>query len=213
MLRLSIFLAALMGLLAPVRVAAAGGADPAVGSMVSNSAPALAVALQPGELVGHEQVVRAHLQSGTNEFMFVVPQGMRVERDEAGRTILIGPQMTYYVSVRLVALPSRDRELQGALRDQVVRDYPGAGSPEEISITVADRLGTGFELRQELGGGMAPREVRTLWVPFKAGAVEFALNSDAHSLPAARAAFDFILLTFRSNEHGKIEYLPRSDKT
>lgn len=210
-----LILLASSGLLAGALAASAGGAQEAIAGLPVNTnlPPALALALRPGELVGHEQVVRAYLHSGTNEFMFVMPEGMRIESAGGGRTVLVDPNMRYYLSIRLVAPPPGKVDLEGALREQVARDYAGASFPEELTVTVAERRGSGLGLRQELGGGLSPREVKILWVPFPAGTVEFILNTEAPTLPAARAAFDMILLTFRSNEHGKIEYEPRSDKT
>ena len=81
---------------------------------------------------------------------------------------------------------------------------PARASLEEFTATVADREGTGFQLRQEL-----PKWVTGLSAfsgcRFKAGVMEFALNADTKSASAGQAAFDMILLTFRSNERGKLE--------
>ena len=90
--------------------------------------------------------------------------------------------------------------------------YAQASGLEEFTTTVADREGTGFQLRQELPK-VSDRSIRVLWVPFKAGIMEFALNTDHKSASAAQGAFDMILLTFRSNERGKLEIVRRSDKT
>lgn len=43
--------------------------------------------------------------------------------------------------------------------------------------------------------------------------MEFTLNASNTSAAAAQAALDMVLLTFRSNERGKIEIVRRSDKT
>jgi hypothetical protein len=52
-----------------------------------------------------------------------------------------------------------------------------------------------------------------VWVPFKAGLLEFSLNADGGSASAGQGALDMILLTFRSDERGKVEIVRRSDKT
>ena len=178
----------------------------------TSQTPELAVTLLPGEPVGQEQVVRGLLKSGTNEFMFVVPNGLRTETPREGRILLISRDMKCYVSIRIVGPPSANLELKEALREQITSQYPGASSLEEFTATVADRPGAGFQLRQELPG-LAARRVTVLWVPFKAGVLEFALNTDSDSASAGRGAFDMILLTFRSNERGRIEIVRRSDKT
>jgi hypothetical protein len=178
----------------------------------TNQAPELAVTLEPGELVGHEQVMRERLRSGTNEFMFVVPDGLRTETAPDGKIVLITGDMSYYVSLRVVAPPPISPGLKDALRELIVSQYAPVNCLQEFTITVADREGTGFQLRQELPkvGG---RLIRILWVPFKAGILEFALNTDNNNASAGQRAFDLILLTFRSNERGKLEIVRRSEKT
>lgn len=178
----------------------------------SNQTPGLAVTLQPGELVGPEQVIRACIRSGTNEFMFVVPEGLRTEAPPEGMLVLISRDMSYYVSVRIVAPPPTNPELKETLRERIASQYPHMNSLEEFTTTVADREGIGFQLRQELPK-VGNRLIRILWVPFKAGVLEFSLNADNNSASLGRGAFDSILLTLRSNERGRIEIVRRSDKT
>jgi hypothetical protein len=178
----------------------------------TNQTPELAVALLPGELVGQEQVFRGLIKNGTNEFMFVVPEGFRTEAPGEGRILLIRQDMKCYVSIRIAEPLPTNPELKEVLREQIASQYPRASSLSEFTATVANRKGAGFELRQELPG-VAPRRVSILWVPFKAGVLEFALYADSDSASAGRAAFDMILVTFRSNERGEIEIVIRSDKT
>jgi hypothetical protein len=200
-------LAAAMLLAADVIAQTSNGID-----LSPNQAPELAVTLEPGEFVGHEQVIREHLRSGTNEFMFVVPDGLRTETAPDGKIVLITRDMSYYVSLRVVSPPPTSPELKDALREQIVSQYAPLYGLQEFTTTVADREGTGFQLRQDLPkvGG---RLIRILWMPFNAGVLEFALNADNHNLSAGQGAFDMILLTFRSNERGRIEIVRRSDKT
>jgi hypothetical protein len=178
----------------------------------TNQAPGLAVTLQPGELVGHEQVIRQLIRSGTNEFMFVVPEGLRSQTPSEGIIVLTSKDMGYYLSIRIVGPAPAKPGLKEALRERIASEYPQVSSLEEFTTTVADREGPGFQLRQELPkvGG---RLIRILWVPFKAGVLEFALNVDTKKASAGQAALDMILLTFRSNERGKIEVVNRSERT
>ena len=172
---------------------------------------ALAITLLPGESVGNEQVMRGLIKTGTNEFMFVVP-GLRVEAPREGKILLISPDLKWYVSMRIIQTLPPDSELKRALREHVMDQYPGARGVEEFASTVADREGCGLHLWQKPQGS-GPRRVSILWVPFQAGVVEFCLNAESDSVSTSRAAFDMILLTFRSNERGKIEVLRRSDKS
>ena len=178
----------------------------------SNQPPKLVVRLCPGELVGHEQVIRQFISSGTNEFVFVVPDGLRIQSAPEGGIVLTARDMSYYVCLRIAAPLPTNPGIGEALQKRITSQYAGASSLEGFTVNVADRRGTGFQLRQELPG-VGSRLVRLLWVPFKAGVMEFALNADAKSAAAGRAALDMILLTFRSNERGRLEIIERSDKS
>jgi hypothetical protein len=178
----------------------------------SNQPPRLAVRLCSGEVVGHEQVIRQLLSSGTNKFVFVVPDGLRTETAPEGTIALTSGDMSYFVSLRIVAPPPGNPGTREALQERITNQYAGASSLEEFTASVADRGGTGFQLRQELPK-VGSRLIRILWVPFEAGVMEFALNADTKSAAAGRAALDMILLTFRSNERGQLEIVARSDKS
>ncbi len=200
-------------LAAAMLLAADAVAQTTTGSVLgTNQAPELAVTIEPGELVGHQQVMREFLRSGTNEFMFVVPEGLRTETAPDGKIMLITGDMSYYLSLRVVAPPPGDLELKEALRERIANQYAQVSNLQEFTTTVADREGTGFQLRQEFPK-VGRRLIHILWVPFKAGVLEFALNADSNNASAGQAAFDMIVLTFRSNERGRIEIVRRSDKT
>lgn len=178
----------------------------------TNHTPELAVTLEPGEFVGPERVIRERLTSGTNEFMFVVPDGLKTETAPDGMIALVASDRSYFVSLRFVAAPPANPELKAALRERVASQSAQASNLEEFTTTMANREGTGFQLRQDLPK-VGRRLIRILWVPFKAGVMEFVLNSDHNTASAGQGAFDMILLTFRSNERGKVEIVRRSEKT
>jgi hypothetical protein len=178
----------------------------------TNQTSDFAVTLLPGEPVGHEQVIRELIRSGTNEFMFVVPEGLQTRTPSEGMIMLTSRDMRYYLSIRIIGPAPAKLGLKDALQERIAIEYPQASNVEEFTTTVADREGTGFQLRQELPQ-VATRLIRVIWVPFKAGVLEFALNADANSASAGQGAFDMILLTFRSNERGKIEVVKRSERT
>jgi hypothetical protein len=180
--------------------------------LATNTAPVLNLTMQPGEFVGPGQVIRASLRSGTNEFLFVVPDGLHTTTPREGRMVMSSRDMTYHISIRLVEPRPATPELKEMLRAHIANQFDGLNSLEEFTTTIADREGTGFQLRQELRG-LAPRQVKMLWVPFKAGVLEFTLNADSGTVSAAQGAFDLVLLTFRSNERGRVELVIRSDKT
>jgi hypothetical protein len=204
----------LAGLLAAVALLGAdvfGGT--AEGDFAStNQPPRLAVRLCSGELVGHEQVIRQLLSCGTNKFVFVVPSGLWTETTPEGGIVLTTGDMSYFVSLRIVAPPPVKPKTREALQERIASKYAGASGLEEFTASVADQEGMGFQLRQDLPK-VGSRLIRILWVPFKAGVMEFALNADAKNAAAGRAALDMILLTFRSNEQGQLEIVARSDKS
>ena len=162
--------------------------------------------------MGHEQVIRQFIRSGTNEFVFVVPDGVRTQTAPEGVIVLTAGDTSYFVCLRIAAPLPANPEIREALQERITTQYAGASSLEGFTASVADRGGTGFQLRQELPG-VGGRLVRILWVPFAAGVMEFALNADARNATAGRAALDMILLTFRSNERGRLEIVERSDKS
>jgi hypothetical protein len=172
----------------------------------------VAVTLLPGEAVGNEQILRALLRKGTNEFIFMVPDGLRAQSPAGGTVAMISRAMTYSVSVRFVEPAPPQPGLAEALSEQITRQYPHPSSLETFTPVVADHQGAGVQLRQTLTG-LNPRLVRILWVPFRAGLVEFALNADGSYAPTGQAALDTVLLTFRSNEGAKLTIIRRSDKT
>lgn len=188
-------------------------AQPSTGfELLTNPAPALAVSLLRGETIGREQVIRALIRTGTNEFMFVLPEGFRSQSPSEGTIMLTTRDQNCYLSFRSIKEPPANLGLKEALRERIVSEYPHAGNMEEFTTKVADREGAGLQLRLARPD-VGDRLVRIVWVPFQVGVMEFTLNAKSTAAPAAQAAMDMILLTFRSNERGRLEIVKRSDKT
>jgi hypothetical protein len=178
----------------------------------TNETPGLTVTFQAGEHVGQQQVIRGLIRSGTNTFMFVLPEGVRAETSSEGRIVLTSWDVRYFLCIGIVGPPLAEPGLKEALRQRIASHYPNARNLEEFAATVADREGTGFQLRQALPG-VGDRLIRIVWVPFRAGLLEFTLNADSGSASAGQGTIDMILLTFRSDERGKIEIVRRSENT
>ena len=170
------------------------------------------VTFQPGELVGHERVLREFVSFGTNEFMFVVPEGSRPETVKGDFLVVKSRDATFYVSFRIAGPLPAEGDLQQRLKWRVAEQYPDARDMEAFSTTVLNRTGNGFSLK-EGRSGVGSRFIKVLWVPSKAGILEFTLNTDAKTVRGAELAFSSMLLTFRSNEHGKLEIVRRSERT
>lgn len=178
----------------------------------TNPTPSFAVTLLPGETIGNEQVIRALIRTGTNEFMFVEPEGMQSQTPNESTIVLTARDMNWYVSIRILGPSPAKARLKETLREQLAREYPQVNNPEEFVTTVADQEGVGLQLHVALPD-VGDRLIRAVWVPFQAGVLEFKLHAKHSAASAAKRDFDTILLTFRSNERGRIEVLERSDKT
>jgi hypothetical protein len=175
-------------------------------------APRFSSTVYPGEIVGREQVLRQVIRSGTNEFVFILPYGLGTQNASDGSISLASQDQTYFVTIRMVGAPPLNSGIREGLQERIASQYGSVTNSEQFATMVADREGTGFELEQELPK-VGTRLIRIVWVPFKAGLFEFALNADKRRAADAQGALDMILLTFRSNERGKIEIVKRSEKS
>jgi hypothetical protein len=172
----------------------------------------LQVSFQPGEFVGHGRVLREFIKIGTNEFLFVVPEGSRPETLKGDALVVTSRDSTYYLTFRMAGSLAAEGDLNQSLKCRVADQYPNARNVEPFSTTVANRVGEGLSLKQGRPG-VGSRFIKVLWVPSKAGVLEFTLNTDSTNAPAAELAFSSMLLTFRSNERGKLEIVRRSERT
>jgi hypothetical protein len=170
---------------------------------VTNSNASVRFACQPGEFVGHEQVVRQRIRAGTSEFIFLMPSNVRMEALDESAIVMNGPQMKYWVSVRFLRPVQIEGELKSALRSRTESQYSSAGEKDDFVVTVAGREGAGIQFRQDLPS-TGERFVRIVWVPFQAGIMEFVLNSDSRQAAVGQRTFDAVLLTFHSNEEGTL---------
>ena len=166
-------------------------------------------ALKNGEVVGFEQVRRVFITSGTNEFLFVVPQGLRMDTNPDKLT-LVATDSSYFLTFRVLrpAVPEANTSNLGSARRYVSDLFPQARILEEFFKTAAGRNGPAFDIRLKAAGGME-RALCVVLVPSEAGVLEFTLNADLSKSAEAKAAFHSLLRTFRSNERGKLEVTPR----
>lgn len=200
-------LAALALVTAPTR------ADPLPPAQAKpEQAAALACELEPGERVGREQVIRGRIKSGTNEYLFVLPDGMRAAAGPDGALVLSRWDARYYVRIGIVKPAPNGPGLSEVLAQQLTNQHTAARELSAITATVAGHEGCGYQFREKLPG-IEDRLERTLWVPFKAGVLEFTLSSGSSQCAEAQGAFDLVLITFRSNEQAKIEIVRRSERS
>jgi hypothetical protein len=168
-------------------------------------------AIRNGEIVGREgQTRRVFVTRGTNEFYFVVPQGMRVEVNP-DMVAVVSADSTYFLTLRILSTATANPD-SGNLdfyREMVSTRFPGVKVMEEYPQAAAGRNGLAFELRVKIVGGVE-RAVCVALIPSAAGVLEFTLNTDTAKLTDARNAFNTVQRTFRSNENGKLEIIPRA---
>jgi hypothetical protein len=179
------------------------------------SAPlALKAAVQPGEIIGNEQVLRQFITCGTNRFMFVLPPGLRNETQSLNSILLSSRDSRFYVTVGVFDageddLASAEIEVKGK---QVPNRFPGAAKVEQFTTTVAGREAKGVQLRQPVPQ-VGERFVRIVLVAISGTIVEFTLNSATNSSAQAIQTLDKILVTFRASENGRIEIPRMTDKS
>jgi hypothetical protein len=170
------------------------------------------VSLLPGELIGNEQVFRVLFKVGTNEFVFILPPGLRVEPTNEGAISMAPQDMTYYLSVRILGQVMLESGLKAALRECLSNDYPQATSFEEFTTVTAEHQGPGIQFEVVLPR-IGDRLLRVVRMPLKAGLVEFTLNASRSNASDAIRALESILSTLRSNDRGTLEIIKRSEQT
>jgi hypothetical protein len=173
---------------------------------------ALEITAQAGEVIGNEQVIRCFIKCGTNQFLFVVPPGLRSEIDQPENLLLESKDGRFYLKFRLLRESSTDPDLKQSPKDRVLTNYPGATKTEDFTTIVTGVEGQGLHFLYR-DARIGDRLVRCVWVPVHAGTLEFTLDTGLQQAPAAKGAMETVLLTFRSNEQGKLEIVRRSDKS
>lgn len=170
-----------------------------------------------GESIGSEQVRRVNIVVGTNEFAFVVPRGLnlRVDASQPGRLIISCLDSSYFVTVRLLRGASQgsgEIDLTSTFRNIVLAEYEGASGLEESTLTADGNTGPAFEAEWYAVGKLR-RIIHVAFIPTKAGTMEFSLVTDPKTSSEAKTALSALMMTLRSNKHGKIEHLVLTDKT
>jgi len=183
-------------------------------SSYENVPQRLDINIQRGEMMGRDQVVRYFINSGTNQFLFVLPPNTRSEGQNPETLVLAGTDGPYFLSFRILGFgpADADPDKASARKEAVLDRYVGARNIEDFVMNVAGREAQGIQLRQELPA-VGQRLVRVLLVPCRAGLLEFTINTDSRKAALANLALSNLLGTFQSNENGKIRIVPRSNQT
>ena len=143
----------------------------------------------------------AYVTLGTNKFGFVMPEGFRLETQDAQKVTLVNRDFNCLLTFRLLETgPGGKTEPDAAYyRELLLNRRPGGTILEEFSLVAASRRGPAFELRWN-ADRTVPRRERVLFIPWDAGVLEFSLISSLEKFETGRQAFSSFLLTFRTPE-------------
>lgn len=174
--------------------------------------PTLQGSLRSGEVVGVEQVRRAYLAFGTNRFAFVMPSGFRMDASNPEKIVLTDSNYSCFLTVRVAGRPTgQEVELETG-RELVLNQHPGATILEQFLQSAANRSGPAFDLQWEASNG-SMQSARVAFIPSAAGILEFSVLSKPDKFAESKHMLNFLMLTFRSNEGGKLEMPVFSDKS
>lgn len=153
------------------------------------------------------------VSAGTNRFSFLMPDGFRLSDPEPGKLVLVNVDYSCFLTFRIVgAVPADSKELRSdSCRELVLKRYSGAKILEEFSLTAANHSGPAFDVQWKNPGGGA-QSARIACIPSAAGILAFSLEATSDKFPAISSSFNSLLLTFRTNERGKLENVHLSDK-
>jgi len=187
-------------------------------AQTTNAAPAadlwrpLEVKFQPGEFLGNRQIVRERIQCGTNEFMLVVPEDTRAEFRPNDTIAITSSDGTFFITFRIAAYAPDEPIPQPCIPESLLEEYPFATNIDKFGVSVAGRPGAAVSFKYARSR-LAWRQAKIIRVPCKAGVLEFTLDADEGHAKTAGYLFQGLLLTFRSDERGKIKIIPFSNKS
>jgi hypothetical protein len=192
--------AVLLCLLSPCTARAAEGH--ALGTHVINP-PAANLRLFTDK-VPSGKIERAVLQSGNDQFSFVMPEGFRSTFDPATRNVrLVSPDLQATMIIAVLAAPQKsDSEVSApSLYARALADYPGAHVVDQFEVSVGNWRGPAIEL--ECPNGSAKKtSVRLAHVPFPGGVLAFTVHAPANLMRACDHHFNQLLLSIRAGLDG-----------
>lgn len=179
----------------------------------TNQPTALSTMLKSEEMVALQPVQRAYVTYGTNQFAFVVPHGYRMDASNPEKIVLFNSDYSCYIAFRIaesLGYGSRD-VLSSACRQLVLERYPNAKILDEFSQSAASHSGPAFDL-QWTNSARITQFTRVAFIPTAAGVLEFTLVTNAGKFTEGQYFLNSVMLTFRTNEGGKLHISPLSDK-
>jgi len=160
---------------------------------------------------GQVAASRAYITVGTNRFAFLVPGGFKVDSSDPQRITLVRADLACILSLRILEPASEQGLTVEECRQKINKERPGCKFEGEFSLGAGNSSGPAFELRWESQG--VRRSARLAYVPFRAGVVEFCLDSSPEKFGAMQTFLNDIMLTFRASDpSGNLEATPLYDR-
>jgi hypothetical protein len=180
---------------------------------VTNLPTALSTELKSEEMVGLQPVQRAYVTFGTNRFAFVVPYGYRMDASNPEKIALFNADYSSYIVFRVAEpLTYAARELPSTTyREVVLARYPNAKILDEFTQRAANHSGPAFDV-QWTNSAHITQFTRVAFIPSAAGVLEFSLVSNAGKFTEGQYFLSYVMLSFRTNEGGKLIISRLSDK-
>jgi len=197
------FLLAIWSALATV----AGAQVSYVGLISTNTPPpGLKAQVKDEEMIGETPVHHAYLTYGTNQFSFILPDGYRLDCSNPNKLVVINDSYDCFMSFHVVSSLPADQLSATAdfCRDLLLQRFPGAKITDQCSRTVANHAGPAFDFEVQQSGASL-QSGRAIYVAAPAGILEFSLTSPADKFSSYQQFFNALLLTFRTNEGGKLQ--------
>lgn len=181
-------------------------ADTPAAQADTNSPAALATRIKAEEIVGSQPIARAYVTCGTNQFAFAVPPGYQADASNPRRITVTSADLSITVTFNLAeqGTGASSEDSADTCREAVLGRYRGAKILSEFSKRAAGHDGPAFDLTWTNPGG-SEEAIRLAFVPSRAGVMEFTAKSSPDKFDQSRYALNFLMLSFRSNEHGKLE--------
>ncbi len=186
----------------------------------TNALPPFEVKTIREELQGMGAFSRVYITVGTNKMAFLVPRGFRMRADAGQRRIVMtdnDERCVIYLQLH-GPVPPPDKEKPDAplLKPEVYRDLllqrqPGSKVVEEYTLTAAGQSGPAFDTAFRNATSISQR-MRAAFIPTPAGVVEFNMLAGEDNVAGFHAAFNSLLLTFRTAAGGKLDIAPLSNK-
>jgi hypothetical protein len=179
----------------------------------TNTSEGFKLRLQSDEPLGSQAAQRAFVTFGTNQFTFVLPPGFGIDASNPQKIVLANADYSCYLTFQLSGpLPGGLWGLNSdAYRELASSQRPGAIILNQFSQRAANHDGPAFDLQWTNSSGSA-QSGRVAFIPSPAGVLEFSMASNPDTVRDGQYALNWMMLTFRSNEGGKLEINRLSDK-